>query len=53
MASKTNNWIVHILLLILFYLIVTPIGLVLRLFRYDPLQIKSGTKQESYWVKKN
>ena len=47
------GWIVsRILLIILFYIIITPTGLLLRLFGKDLLDIKSKNKRESYWISK-
>jgi hypothetical protein len=39
----------HILLAIVYYLVFTPIGLVMRLFGYDPLTRRSDLSAESYW----
>lgn len=39
-----------LLLCIIFYLIFTPIGLVLRLFRIDPLSKKIEKAKDSYWI---
>ena len=44
------NYLLKPLLAILFFLIITPIGLLLRLFGVDYLQIK--TKKNSYWITK-
>ncbi|WP_171032776.1 hypothetical protein [Fodinibius saliphilus] len=52
MAAKKNNWIEQLVLAILFYVIITPTGLILRLFGYDPLRLKSDKDNTSYWVKK-
>ena len=38
---------------IIFYLIVTPIGLLMRLFRKDILNLKYNTNSKSYWIKKD
>ena len=37
---------------IIFFLVVTPIGLIMRLFRKDVLNLKYN-KSQSYWVEKN
>jgi len=45
------GWInTRIILFILFYLIFTPLGLLMRLFRIDLLERKN--KADSYWKKK-
>ena len=38
----------RIILAIVFFLVITPIGVVKRLFGWDPLNRRGGT-QESYW----
>jgi hypothetical protein len=40
----------HLLLLTVYYLVVTPIGLLMRLFGYDPLQRRFDRSAKSYWV---
>ncbi len=35
---------------IIFYLLVTPIGLIMRIFKYDPLKLKFNIKNKSYKV---
>ena len=37
---------------IIFFLVVTPIGLIMRLFRKDILNLKYN-KDKSYWIEKN
>ena len=41
----------RIILTVLFYIVVTPTGLVLKLFRKDILAQKIEKNRESYWVK--
>ena len=36
----------------MFLLIVTPVGLLMRLFGHDPLRIRSGA-QNSYWIRRD
>ncbi|MDD5165806.1 MAG: hypothetical protein PHQ57_00245 [Candidatus Omnitrophica bacterium] len=45
-------YILRIILAILFYLVLAPIGLIMRLFRVDLLDRKIDKKKESYWRKK-
>lgn len=40
----------RVILTLLFFLIVTPIGLVARLFGKDFLQLKLDTSASSYWI---
>jgi len=47
------SWInTRVILLIVFYLIFTPVGLVMRLVKKDLLDRKIDKKKESYWIKK-
>jgi hypothetical protein len=39
----------HVVLAILYYLVFTPIGLIMRLLRYDPLSRRFAPKAPSYW----
>lgn len=44
------SWInTRLILFIMFYLILTPIGLVMRLFKVDLLDIKIDKGRQSYW----
>ena len=46
--AEALGWInTRILLIVIFYLVVTPLGLVMRLFRRDPLAV---TKRDTYWT---
>tara|TARA_Y100000814_G_scaffold279221_2_gene241654 strand:+ start:233 stop:643 length:411 start_codon:yes stop_codon:yes gene_type:complete len=48
------GWIIsHILLGIVFYLVVFPIGMLLRLFRYDALQRRFSPASRSYWIERD
>lgn len=42
-----------ILLGILFFFFVTPIGFIIRLLGKDPLQLKFNRDIDSYWIKRN
>ena len=47
------GWInTRLILSVLFYFIFTPVGLVLKLFRADLLDIKIDKSKDSYWIKK-
>jgi len=37
---------------VLFYLVITPIGLVMRAFGHDPLRLKFDPAAASYWIKR-
>jgi predicted membrane protein len=43
----------HLLLALLYYLIITPTGFLLRLLGKDPLQKKPDQDAQTYWQKKN
>lgn len=44
------NWIVtHVLLTVVFFLIIIPMGIVMRLFSEDPLKRKWLPQANSYW----
>ena len=34
----------------LFAVLVTPIGIILRLFGYDKLGLRKGSDKETYWI---
>jgi hypothetical protein len=40
------------LLIIIFYLVFAPVGLVLRLIKKDLLNRKIEAERDSYWIKK-
>ena len=42
----------HLLLALVFYLVFTPIGLVMRLFRGDPLERSFRSTSKSYWIRR-
>src|SRR5512143_3235220 len=51
-AAFILGWInTRIILALLFYLVFTPIGLVMRLMRLDPLDRKLEKDRPSYWEK--
>ena len=42
----------HLLLGVLYYLVLTPIGLIMRLAGKDPLRLKGDRNALSYWVER-
>jgi hypothetical protein len=47
------GWTVsHVLLALVFYGVITPIGLALRLFGRDPMRRKWDSSRVSYWIPK-
>ena len=41
-----------ILMLIIYFLIMAPIGLVMRLFGYDPMRMRPAAATESFWIER-
>lgn len=48
-----NKIVSPIALGILFFLVVTPTGLLMRLFGKDPLRLRFDPAAESYWIKRD
>ena len=42
-----------IIMALIFFAVVTPIGLIMRLLRKDVLNLKYNKKSKSYWIEKN
>ena len=42
----------HVVLAVVFYLVVTPIGLLMRLSGYDPMRRRFETGESSYWIRR-
>jgi hypothetical protein len=43
----------RILLALVYYLALTPIGLIMRLFRHDPLSRRFDPTARSYWIRRD
>ena len=43
----------HVILAVVYYLVVTPIGLVMRLFGYDSMKKTFDREAASYWVSRS
>jgi hypothetical protein len=43
----------HVVLAVVYYLVVTPIGLFMRLFGYDPMRDRFDREAASYWVERS
>jgi hypothetical protein len=49
-ATYPIGWVVgHVLLLAIFWLVVTPVGLLVRVLRQDPLARRLDEAADSYW----
>ena len=45
------GWVIsHLLLVLIYYGVVTPVGLLLRLFGSDPMRRKLEPDAETYWI---
>ncbi|AWT60598.1 MAG: hypothetical protein DF168_01813 [Candidatus Moanabacter tarae] len=42
----------YVILALVYYLVVTPIGLAMRIARYDPMKKRFASEAESYWIKR-
>ncbi len=42
----------HVVLAVVFYLVVTPIGLLTRLFGYDSMKKRFDPEAKSYWIER-
>jgi len=42
----------RVILTLVYYVILTPIGLLMKVFRKDPLDRRVGGDAESYWIKR-
>jgi hypothetical protein len=42
----------HLVLAFVYYLVLTPIGLMMRLFGYDPMRRRLKREQSTYWVER-
>ncbi len=48
------GWVVsHVLLSALYYLFMTPIGLLMRLVGYDPMTRRFEPESKTYWIKRD
>ncbi|MFH1837852.1 MAG: SxtJ family membrane protein [Candidatus Omnitrophota bacterium] len=43
----------RVILIVVYFVILTPISLIMRLFGKDPLNRNSNANNESYWIKNN
>lgn len=43
----------RLILIVMFYMVFTPIGFVMRIFGSDQLGLKIEKEKESYWIKKD
>jgi hypothetical protein len=52
--AHVMGWVnTRIILVAIYYLILTPISIVMRIFHADPLHLKILKDSNSYWVKKD
>jgi hypothetical protein len=49
-AAFPIGWLIsHLLLAAVFYLVLTPVGLIMRLVGYDPMQRRFDPDTQTYW----
>lgn len=51
--EQAFNFILRSIFFIIFFLIVTPLGLLLRLVGIDYLQRRWDPRRDSYWIEKS
>ena len=50
-AVMPIGWVVsHVLLAAIYYMLLTPVGLIMRLCRYDPMQRRFDRDAQTYWI---
>jgi len=53
-AAAPIGWILsHLLLAIIYYLVFTPVAIVMRLIGRDPLRRRFDANAESYWIRRS
>ena len=53
-ATFPIGWIIsHTVLAFVFYLVLTPVGLIMRALGHDPMRSGFDREAESYWIKEN
>jgi hypothetical protein len=43
----------HVILAVVYYLVLTPIGLAMRLFAYDPMHRRLDREAATYWIERD
>jgi len=51
-GTVVGFFISRLLLIIIYFCVILPIGLIRRIFNRDPLNLVWNQKKESYWIKK-
>jgi len=50
LLKAVTTALTYVVLTVTYYLVLTPMGLLMRLFRRDPLNLRFDPDAESYWV---
>jgi hypothetical protein len=50
LVAEIVDALVSLILGALFYLVVTPLAMAMRLFGYDPLRLRNDRSLPSYWI---
>lgn len=49
--GKGIGWVVsHVIMTLIYFAVLTPIALIMRLFGHDPLRLRPDPGLESYWI---
>ena len=52
-AAYPIGWVIsHVILLTIYYVVLTPIGLFMRALGHDPLQKKLKPKADTHWIRR-
>ena len=50
-AAFPIGWVIsHLILALIYYVVMTPVGLLIRAVGHNPLELRSDSSQDSYWV---
>jgi len=53
-AVMPIGWLVsHVLLTAIYYLLLTPVGLLMKLCQYDPMNREFNRDSQTYWIRRN
>jgi len=52
LAAALNRMVTPVVCGLLFYLVVTPVGCLFRMFGNDPLQLRADPGKRTYWIER-
>ena len=47
-----GSFMTHLILALMYYFVFTPVGLLIKILRHDPLRLKQEQTAKSYWIKR-